>query len=338
MVQVPGKWTTLALLSWTAEHFRKKGIENPRVNAEFLLAAAMGCERIRLYAGFETPVPQKALDRFREMVRRRANREPLQYIIGTANFRGVTLAVGPGVFIPRPETEDLVGAALERAGAIESDRIEAADIGTGCGCIAAALCMEDRRIRVLAADISDVALATAARNLGACGLLRPAAGGGRTAGTKAASEGPQLDVRCGGPAPPSGGGPPVEADPGPRAKLAQGDLFDAVSKTGAGPFHLIVSNPPYISREEAGSLQPEVIAHEPPEALFAGDGGFELIGKILKTAPDFLLPGGWVLVEIGERHGPRAIETMRAAGAYDTTEVLKDLYGKDRIAAARKRR
>ena len=280
-----------------------------------LLAAAMGCERIALYARFDSPVPPPILDSFREMVRRRAAREPLQYILGSVVFRRAKLAVGPGSFIPRPETEELVGAALERIRPMPDEVIETADLCTGSGCIAIALCIEEPRVRVTAMDISGEALAWAARNIAAHGL----------AGEPASA------------APSSVASSPGALPPGWRVRLARGDLFDPLGETMRRAFHLIVANPPYIPREAAASLAPEIAMHEPPEALFADDEGFAVAGRILAIAHEFLRPGGWVLVEIGENHGDRARAAMAACPAYECVEVLRDLSGKERIAVARRR-
>ena len=97
-------WTVLALLTWTTEHFERVGVENPRLNAELLLGHVLKCERIMLYTRFDEPVVAEARDAFRELVRRRAAREPLQHLLGAWEFYGRTFAVGPAALVPRAET------------------------------------------------------------------------------------------------------------------------------------------------------------------------------------------------------------------------------------------
>lgn len=160
-------WTLLRVLQWTAEHLRGKGIESGRLDAELMLADLLGLDRVGLYLNFDRPLQADELARFRERVRRRAAREPLQYILGRAGFWSLELQVEPGVLIPRPDTEVLVEEALrrmpQRAGTL-------LDVGTGSGCIALALLHERDDWRALGLDLSPVALRLARRNAEALGL------------------------------------------------------------------------------------------------------------------------------------------------------------------------
>src|SRR5579885_2721949 len=119
-------WTSLKLIQWTSGHFEKKGIPNPRLDAELLLSHVLKCKRVELYTGFEKEVPEKLLSAYRTLVERRAKREPLQYILGETEFWGLTFKVTPDVLIPRPETELLVEEALKH-----KDAKLILDIGTG---------------------------------------------------------------------------------------------------------------------------------------------------------------------------------------------------------------
>ncbi|HEX4381462.1 MAG TPA: peptide chain release factor N(5)-glutamine methyltransferase [Myxococcales bacterium] len=106
-------WTVKSLLAWAREWLAKKGVENPRLDAELLLAKALNVDRVRLYIDTDKPLGADELARFKPMVQRRGAREPVAYILGVREFYGRPFAVGPGVFIPRPETELLVQLALE---------------------------------------------------------------------------------------------------------------------------------------------------------------------------------------------------------------------------------
>jgi release factor glutamine methyltransferase len=158
---VKTSWTILDLLNWTADYFRRAGIHNARLNAEVLLGHVLGMERIMLYARFEQPVDEARREQFRELVRRRANREPLQYLTGRCDFYGRDFEVSPAVMVPRQETELLVDACLQRLPA-EGER--AADICTGSGVVAVTLAAERPALLCCATDSSADALEVAGRN------------------------------------------------------------------------------------------------------------------------------------------------------------------------------
>jgi release factor glutamine methyltransferase len=158
----------LELTRKAAGVFEEKGFENPRLEAELLLAAVLGVKRLDLYLQHDRPVHPAELDRFREYVRRRLRHEPLQYIVGTAHFRGLELCVDGRVLIPRPETEVLVGAVLEWCAGRSG--LSVLDVGTGSGAIALSLAAEGTFERVVASDISAEALEVAATNAARTGL------------------------------------------------------------------------------------------------------------------------------------------------------------------------
>jgi release factor glutamine methyltransferase len=162
---MPEVWTSLKLIHWTADFFEKKGIPNPRLDAELLLAHLLKCKRIDLYTAHEKKIPEKDLAKYKELIRRRAAREPLQYITGETEFWGLPIKVTPEVLIPRPETELLVEEALKVPG---SKLI--LDIGTGSGCIAVALAKNLSDARIVATDISKEAIETARENAGLHGV------------------------------------------------------------------------------------------------------------------------------------------------------------------------
>lgn len=153
-------WTTLKVLTWTKEFLLSKGILNARLEAEWLLCAAMGLDRVGLYLQYDKPLNDAELKLYRSMVSRRARREPLQHILGSQEFCGYDFEVTSDVLIPRHDTEVLVSEALKR----QPNASSVLDIGTGSGCIAIALQKKLPSTAVTATDISEAALTVAARN------------------------------------------------------------------------------------------------------------------------------------------------------------------------------
>lgn len=163
----------LELTRLAAEHLAEKGIEEARLEAELLLAHVLGIRRLDLYLQFERPLEPVEVGAYREALRRRADREPLQYITGEAGFRELTLAVDPRVLIPRPETEVLVGAVLDFDFDFEGEgqgQGVVLDIGTGSGAIILSLLHEGPFERGVATDTSVEALEVAAANVERLGL------------------------------------------------------------------------------------------------------------------------------------------------------------------------
>ncbi|HEY0016279.1 MAG TPA: peptide chain release factor N(5)-glutamine methyltransferase [Longimicrobium sp.] len=156
------RWTVVELIGWTAEYLGGKNVHNARLNAELLLAGVLGLKRLDLYLQFDRPLRPEELAEFKERLRRRAKREPLQYIDGTAAFRDLVLRVDPRVLIPRPETEVLVQEVLDWAR--PRNDLVAVDVGTGSGAIALALATEGPFSRIVATDAQADALAAAREN------------------------------------------------------------------------------------------------------------------------------------------------------------------------------
>ncbi len=153
-------WTILKVLDWTKAYLAEKGVENARLEAEWLLCAVLGLDRVGLYVNFDKPLSEAELARFRGMVARRARREPLQYILGNQEFMGLEFEVSPEALIPRHDTEVLVEEAVRRAA--PAGRI--LDIGVGSGCIAVALAKALTQAEVWGVEKSPEALALAERN------------------------------------------------------------------------------------------------------------------------------------------------------------------------------
>lgn len=295
-------WTSLTLIQWTSDWFKKQGIPNPRLDSELLLAHILGVKRIDLYTQHEGIIGEKQRARYKMLVQRRAKREPLQYIIGETEFFGLTIQVTPDVLIPRPETEVLVELAIKCVGAALRGRpdeehpqreIQILDIGTGSGCIAIALAKNLPSARVVATDISKEALTVAGKN----GTLQ-----------KLSS----------------------------RIKLVLTDLAPWKSFEAAGQkFDLILSNPPYIATGEFPTLQPEVRDFEPRIALEGGKDGLDFYRRIAEDAPRFLAPGGGLFLEVGETQAAIVSELLEKRGL--ACQIKMDLTGINRIVIGRKK-
>ena len=153
------------VLDWTIEHLKKHGSESPRLDAEILLAHARGCQRIQLYTNYETPLEPEERQVMRELVKRRATLEPVAYLVGFREFFGLNFEVGPGVLIPRPDTETLVVTLLEAAKEMEQPAtLRVLDVCTGSGCIAVSVAANCPRADVTAVEIDEAVVEVATKN------------------------------------------------------------------------------------------------------------------------------------------------------------------------------
>ena len=163
-------WTVLDLLRWTQGYFERQGIESARLDAECLLAHALGLERLRVYIDFDQPVEPAERARFRALVQRRAvERVPVSHLLGSREFWSMPLRVTPEVLTPRPETETLVTAALDRF-PDPSGSFTVVDLGTGSGAVALAVARERPESVITATDSSQKALSIAQENAEALGM------------------------------------------------------------------------------------------------------------------------------------------------------------------------
>jgi release factor glutamine methyltransferase len=161
-------WTVLKLLDWTREHFSRVGLEDARLCAETLLAHALGCKRIELYAHFDRVATASQLDQFRDHVRRAAKHEPVAYLVGNKEFYSLRFTVTPDVLIPRPETEMLVTESLEFVQKLDAPKLW--DACTGSGCVGIAAAVQNEKLKVLATDLSEKAVAVAEKNAADLGV------------------------------------------------------------------------------------------------------------------------------------------------------------------------
>ena len=293
--------------------------------AELLLLHVLGRDRVWLYAHPEEIVSNLDAHRFVSLITRRAAGEPTQYLTGKQEFWGLEFEVTPDVLIPRPETEHVIEVALDRLAVREircgrkqtltGEGLDIIDVGTGSGCIAVALAKELPAARFSATDISAAALAVARRNASRhavseriqfveCNLLMRG-----TASDAAASVG---GVK--------------HAAPLPGEHLAADEKFPS-------QFDLIVSNPPYIGRNERSSLMREVREHEPEIALYGGQEGYEIYADLIAQAAQHLKPAGLLVLELGH-NGLPAVQPLLDPPGWRNVGITNDLAGIPRVIAA----
>ena len=285
-------WTVRDLMERTTTYFEQKGLPEPRINCEWLLAHTLSLKRFDLYVNHDRPLNATELAVFKSLIQRRVKREPLQYIVGSVEFMGLPFTVRTGVLIPRPETELLVEAALSICES-RSKPIKILDIGIGSGCIGISMAYYLRSKQIPATvtglDISKEAVELSRLNA------------------------EQIVSDC-------------------DVTLVEGDvnLVRSVSKLG-GPFDLILSNPPYIPTGELGDLEPEVRSFEPVEALDGGTTGLDFYKRIVSLAPDWLVEdrNSVVILESGYRQAPE-IESMLVERGF-AVKKIKDYNFVDRV-------
>jgi release factor glutamine methyltransferase len=163
------RWTVLRVIQWTTEHLQKKGLDNPRLEAEVLLAHLLGIDRMGLYLNYDRPLKEEERTAYREMIQRRTAAEPIAYIVGSKEFWSMQFQVSPECLIPRPETEHLVEEAVRIGKGLEPP-LRALEIGHGCGSVAIAVAKELEEAEIVATDISPGACSLARENAEAHGV------------------------------------------------------------------------------------------------------------------------------------------------------------------------
>ncbi|MGH3446850.1 MAG: peptide chain release factor N(5)-glutamine methyltransferase [Nocardioidaceae bacterium] len=272
-----------------AKRLADAGVEASLHDAEQLLAWVLGTSRSGL---LEAPPPDRGqVAAYEHAVSRRATREPLQHITGRAGFRYLDLQVGPGVFVPRPETEVMTGIAVH-----ELRRLVAAgvtgpvvvDLCAGSGAVAVSLATEVPAAQVTAVERSAVACAYAERN---------AAGHG-------------VDVRL-------------------------GDIADGADDL-AGKVHVVTANPPYIPLSAFESVATEARDFDPPEALWAGLDGLDVVRLVASVAGGLLQDGGLVACEHSDVQGDSVPEIFADTGQWSQVRDHCDLSSRPRFVTARR--
>ena len=290
-------------------YLARHGSPTPRLDAEVLLAHVLGTSRLELYTRLDQPLTRAEVDAYRQAIQRRANREPVAYIVGYKEFYGLRFMVGPGVLVPRPETEYLVELALRAlagvgapsdaasprdaepeaaapaadgvgaAGRAEGGRLRFVDVGTGSGALAVTLAVRRADLRGVGCDIAAEALAYARANARHHGVSD-------------------------------------------RLTWVQGD---ALSWAAERSFDMVLSNPPYVPTHQLDGLAPEIRRYEPRQALDGGPDGLSVARRVAEQAARVLRPGGLLIMELGTPDQARALAAvLRYRRAYERVAAVQD--------------
>jgi release factor glutamine methyltransferase len=286
-------WTIIKILQLTTTYFKSKGIDSSRSTAEILLAHTLGLTRVDLYLRYDQPLVRSELDYFKTLIKRRINREPVAYIVGSKEFWNIELSVTKEVLIPRPETECLVEEALSvlsQEPFYSPKRI--LELGTGSGAIILATAYEKPEHDYFASDISIKAVSVASKN----------------------AKKNRLDGKI---------------------SFFCGDWFLPLKENNR-LFDIILSNPPYIKRDDIDGLQPEISRFEPLEALDGGKDGLCEIKNIIGSAHRFLNSRGSLIIEIGYDQKEAVYKIAEETGRYKDIYFRKDYSGFNRIVCLRR--
>ncbi len=292
------------LLAEAVARFERAGIDTAQIDARRVVEEITGAQPSGVHRVLGDCVTTKAMARFDELVARREQGEPLQYVLGRWGFRTLDLMVDQRVLIPRPETEIVAGLAIDAVNALRHQKSRAssgveggaegfvtvADLGTGSGAIALSVAAECKGCRVYATDVSQDALAVARANLAGIG----------SAATS--------------------------------VSLHHGDWFEALPDELRGTLDVVVSNPPYVAESEG---LPAVVADwEPATALWAKSEGFADLRGIVTEAPQWLAPRGVIVLEMSPAQTSTVQQWCSDLGWQAT--IHPDLNGRPRAVVARR--
>lgn len=252
---------------------------------------------------YQEVLQDRLCDKYFELIDRRSNGEPVQYIMGSQEFMGLEFIVNENVLIPRQDTETLVEDALEiiNTGTLRGEDMDIRrkewdilDLCTGSGAIGVSLARIANKVNVTCSDISEGAIKVAKENAQKHGVAK-------------------------------------------SVKFEQGDLFKPFSKHfRKQKFDMIISNPPYIKSSVIPTLQKEVCEHEPLSALDGGESGLDFYERIVSGVGSHLRKSGVLLLEIGHDQGEAVSGLLSRNGEFTSIRVLKDLANRDRIVFAKK--
>ena len=302
-------WTVAEILRWAGEYLSRLDVPESYMDGEYLLMHVLGCQKKDLLIHPERVLTSDEIKRFSEAIERRGRREPPQYILGEVEFRGLLFKVNREVLIPRPETELLVEEAVNsvcsgdtilnsqeiKYGVPGIKDITVLDLCTGSGCIAICIAMEIEERGGLRVYAVDIS-------------------GGAIAIARKNAERHRVEEKI---------------------TFLVGDLFSVIKPLGLeGKIDLIVSNPPYVSKEAMERLQPEIKGYEPVLALYGGEDGLDFYRRIIREAPRYLKQQGGLIMEIGFNQARHVRNLFEKEKVFSGVEVKRDLAGIERIIKA----
>ena len=285
--------TFAEILKWGKKELAFLGDRQAAFEAECLLEVISGCSRAALYLETNREISAKDLNQFQEWIQNRKTRMPLAYILRQTYFWNESLEVGQGCLIPRPETEILIERFIKVSGFSKEKFFQFVDLGCGSGAIGIALLRYFENAQATFLDISEEALQITSKNLGRYDLLD-------------------------------------------RSEILCSDLFETprnASKENPKKWDAIVSNPPYLSKQDWKNAEPEIL-FEPRQALDGGEDGFVFYERILREAPEFLNPCGWLAVEVGQGQAARVAGEMKQR-FFKEIKIFRDHSNIERIVLGR---
>ncbi len=287
-------WTTRRLLEWITRHLERQQVHNPTLVARMLLVHVVGGTDIDLYTDPERPATASERDRLRGLVSRAASHEPVQHLVGRADFFGRSFKVDASTLIPRTATESLVQIVLDwhrgTAGIPEGQPdLRIADVGTGSGCIAITLARQIPTSTLVATDIVGGALELARFNADEHGV----------------------------------------AD---RIEFRSGSLLDPLRDDS--PFDVICANLPYIPDADWSALDSNVRDHEPASALRGGIDGLDCIRPLVEEIEFCLKPGGLLVLEIDPSQSQTLLEMVGGMESVESVSIEQDEFRDQRLLKA----
>ena len=285
-----------ASVSWEellSETTRRLEVDNAELEAKWMIEEVSGVTNLHDYQEQAKPIQLKRLSK---LIARRLTGEPLQYVLGRWQFRELDLFVDDRVLIPRPETEILVGYALEECKSKKNQLDEArslnvADLGCGSGAIGLSIAREIQEVSVWCTDVSEGAIAVTRANLAGLGMV------------------------------------------GQKVSISQGSWFEALPQEMLEKFDVIISNPPYISDSE--ELPPEVSEWEPSSSLRSGPLGTEDLSFLLNNSIEWLSAEGQLILELAPMQADQKVEEAKNLN-FREVQLRNDLTGRDRVLMAKK--
>ena len=285
-----------ASVSWEellAETTRRLEVDNAELEAKWMIEEVSGVTNLHDYQEQAKPIQLKRLSK---LIARRLTGEPLQYVLGRWQFRELDLFVDDRVLIPRPETEILVGYALEECKSKknrldETRSLNVADLGCGSGAIGLSIAREIQEVSVWCTDVSEGAIAVTRANLAGLGMV------------------------------------------GQKVSISQGSWFEALPQEMLEKFDVIISNPPYISDSE--ELPLEVSEWEPSSSLRSGPLGTEDLSFLLNNSIEWLSAEGQLILELAPMQADQMVEEAKNLN-FREVQLRNDLTGRDRVLMAKK--